>query len=408
MWMMLGWLSWAASFASSMNMPTNSALSVRCGRIFLMATVFWKPSTPRIRAFHTSAMPPAAIFSSSVYWPKRSPAARRLGARSGWAASRPGARRRAWRHGSARRPGCGPRAARDPRRGAAPGGGRGGTARRSPGRRDDGVALAARSRQLLELPRGRARRWSGAARRCFRRVVAGGRGRRRGGRRPAGPRREPRRPVRRPRRAPGRRCGRAAGGGGAAAAASGAAGAGAEAGRSAAWRAAPERAARAAPAAHRPARGTRPTGAARTAGGAAGLGGAGRRRRRSRRGCRGVGPRPRPQLREGPAHQRLDAGGAGPRIGRVAAPGPGRPPGRGLRRGAGPSDTGERLLELALDLAVIAEPAPGRAAGTGDDGGAVRRPPAGGLRPTRRGRRHGRRRTALRPRPACRRRCRAR
>ena len=37
-----------------------------------MATVFWKPSTPRMRAFQTSAMPPAAIFSSSVYWPKRS------------------------------------------------------------------------------------------------------------------------------------------------------------------------------------------------------------------------------------------------------------------------------------------------------------------------------------------------
>ncbi len=75
MWMMLGWLSWAASLASSMNMPMNSALSVRWGRIFLIATVFWKPSTPRERAFQTSAMPPTAIFSSRVYWPKRSPGA---------------------------------------------------------------------------------------------------------------------------------------------------------------------------------------------------------------------------------------------------------------------------------------------------------------------------------------------
>ena len=38
-----------------------------------MATVFWNPSTPRMRAFQTSAMPPTAMRSSSVYWPKRSP-----------------------------------------------------------------------------------------------------------------------------------------------------------------------------------------------------------------------------------------------------------------------------------------------------------------------------------------------
>src|SRR5436305_5410525 len=73
MWMMLGCESWAASLAWSMNMLTKSALSPMWGRIFLMATVFWKPSTPRIRAFQTSAMPPTAIFSWSVYWPKRSP-----------------------------------------------------------------------------------------------------------------------------------------------------------------------------------------------------------------------------------------------------------------------------------------------------------------------------------------------
>src|SRR5262245_51037452 len=52
-----------------MNMVTKSELSVRCGRIFLIATVFWKPSTPFMRAFQTSAMPPIAMRSSSVYWP---------------------------------------------------------------------------------------------------------------------------------------------------------------------------------------------------------------------------------------------------------------------------------------------------------------------------------------------------
>jgi len=67
MWMMLLWLSWAASLASSMNMVTKSELSVRCGRIFLIATVFWKPSIPFMRAFQTSAMPPTAMRSSSVY-----------------------------------------------------------------------------------------------------------------------------------------------------------------------------------------------------------------------------------------------------------------------------------------------------------------------------------------------------
>src|SRR5205085_1687811 len=56
-----------------MNISMKSWLSERCGRIFLMATIFWKPSTPRMRAFHTSAMPPVAIFSSSTYWPKRMP-----------------------------------------------------------------------------------------------------------------------------------------------------------------------------------------------------------------------------------------------------------------------------------------------------------------------------------------------
>src|ERR1700726_2937252 len=71
---MFGWLSWAASLASSMNMLMKSVLPVMYGRIFLIATVFWNPSTPRMRAFHTSAMPPTAMRSSSVYCPKVSPA----------------------------------------------------------------------------------------------------------------------------------------------------------------------------------------------------------------------------------------------------------------------------------------------------------------------------------------------
>ncbi|MCZ7652798.1 MAG: hypothetical protein M5U13_17140 [Thermoanaerobaculia bacterium] len=63
--MMWLWSSWAASFASSMNIVTKSELSVRCGRMRLIATVFWNPSTPLLRAFQTSAMPPTAMRSSS-------------------------------------------------------------------------------------------------------------------------------------------------------------------------------------------------------------------------------------------------------------------------------------------------------------------------------------------------------
>ena len=43
MWTMLGWVSCAASFASSMNIPTNSALSVRWGRMCLIATSLLEP-----------------------------------------------------------------------------------------------------------------------------------------------------------------------------------------------------------------------------------------------------------------------------------------------------------------------------------------------------------------------------
>src|SRR6202035_1890156 len=61
---------------------------VRWGRIFLIATVFWKPSTPRMRAFQTSAMPPVAIFSCRVYWPNRSPGSRPSGTIcTGWVAA---------------------------------------------------------------------------------------------------------------------------------------------------------------------------------------------------------------------------------------------------------------------------------------------------------------------------------
>ena len=50
MWMMLLWVSCAASLASSMNIVMKSSLSAMCGRIRLMATIFSKPSSPRMRA----------------------------------------------------------------------------------------------------------------------------------------------------------------------------------------------------------------------------------------------------------------------------------------------------------------------------------------------------------------------
>ena len=40
-----------------------------------MATIFWKPSTPFIRAMNTSAMPPVEITSISSYWPNKVPTA---------------------------------------------------------------------------------------------------------------------------------------------------------------------------------------------------------------------------------------------------------------------------------------------------------------------------------------------
>jgi hypothetical protein len=67
---MFGCESCAASLASSANIAMNCSLSARCGRIFLIATIFWKPSTPLRRALKASAMPPEAIFSRISYWPK--------------------------------------------------------------------------------------------------------------------------------------------------------------------------------------------------------------------------------------------------------------------------------------------------------------------------------------------------
>ena len=57
----------AESRASSRNIPMNCFFSERCGRTRLMATVFLNPSSPALSARNTSAMPPEAIFSMTLY-----------------------------------------------------------------------------------------------------------------------------------------------------------------------------------------------------------------------------------------------------------------------------------------------------------------------------------------------------
>ncbi len=55
-----------------MNMETNSLLRDRWGRIFLITSSFSNPITPYDLALYTSAIPPVAILSSSMYLPNRS------------------------------------------------------------------------------------------------------------------------------------------------------------------------------------------------------------------------------------------------------------------------------------------------------------------------------------------------
>ncbi len=65
MCVMLLWLSCAASFASSTNIVMKASFAAMCGTIRLIATIFSNPSSPRMRALKTSAIPPEPIFSRS-------------------------------------------------------------------------------------------------------------------------------------------------------------------------------------------------------------------------------------------------------------------------------------------------------------------------------------------------------
>src|SRR5262245_33540117 len=58
-----------ASFASCTNMSTNFACSASFGRILLMTRTFSKPSTPKLFALNTSAMPPSPRRSRRRYRP---------------------------------------------------------------------------------------------------------------------------------------------------------------------------------------------------------------------------------------------------------------------------------------------------------------------------------------------------
>ena len=69
-WQMFACASWPAIFASSMNILMKSSSSAIVGRIRLIATILSKPSTPKVFALKTSAMPPTLMRSSRKYFPK--------------------------------------------------------------------------------------------------------------------------------------------------------------------------------------------------------------------------------------------------------------------------------------------------------------------------------------------------
>ena len=50
--------------ASSMNIDTNSSLSLRCDRMRLMTWIFSKPAVEKLLALKISAIPPVAIRST--------------------------------------------------------------------------------------------------------------------------------------------------------------------------------------------------------------------------------------------------------------------------------------------------------------------------------------------------------
>ena len=64
-WATFAWLMPAAIRASSRNMSTNWSSSTRCGWMRLIATHFWKPPGPSMRARWTLAMPPMPISSTT-------------------------------------------------------------------------------------------------------------------------------------------------------------------------------------------------------------------------------------------------------------------------------------------------------------------------------------------------------
>ena len=59
-WTILGWMSCAVSFASSMNIETKVLSAARLGRMRLMTSSFSKPWPETILALKTSAIPPVA------------------------------------------------------------------------------------------------------------------------------------------------------------------------------------------------------------------------------------------------------------------------------------------------------------------------------------------------------------
>ena len=72
MWTMLGWLSCAASFASSTNIVDEFVVVREVRQDLLDRDDLLEALHAGPRPRKTSAMPPLAIFSRSSYWPKRS------------------------------------------------------------------------------------------------------------------------------------------------------------------------------------------------------------------------------------------------------------------------------------------------------------------------------------------------
>ena len=68
-WTIFGWMSCAVSLASSMNIETKVLSAARCGRIRLMTSELLEAVGGAIFALKTSAIPPVASRSVSVYRP---------------------------------------------------------------------------------------------------------------------------------------------------------------------------------------------------------------------------------------------------------------------------------------------------------------------------------------------------